>query len=293
MKDVLMTTERLVVVAGLSGSGKSTVLNRLEDLGYRVVHNLPVPLVDEWLSWARATDPQAPKAIGLDASGFDDLESMAWFQNRDLAERSDLVFLQASDEELLRRYSVTRRRHPNSAEEKTLKEALEVEQGRLHPLREAASYCLDTTRMTASQLKEWVVRIFGQNLQQGLRVTLVSFGFKYGIPTYLDICADLRFLLNPYYDLELRPLTGHDAAIYDYVMGLEDAQRWLDEFTESLLWQHQAFEARGKVHLSVGLGCTGGQHRSVTLARALAERLQSRGISVDLRHRETPAPKSL
>ena len=288
-----MTAERLVVVAGLSGSGKSTVLNRLEDLGYRVVHNLPVPLVDGWLSWARTIDPHAPKAIGLDASGVDDLESMTWFQNQNHAELSDLVFLRASDEELLRRYSVTRRRHPNSAEEKTLKEALELEQSRLQPLKEAASYCLDTTKMTASQLKEWVVQVFGQNLQQGLRVTLMSFGFKYGIPTYLDICADLRFLLNPYYDLELRPLTGHDAAIYDYVMGQEDARRWLDEFTESLLWQHQAFEARGKVHLSIGLGCTGGQHRSVTLARALAERLQEQGISVDLRHRETPAPKSL
>ena len=285
--------ERLVVVAGLSGSGKSTVLNRLEDLGYRVVHNLPVPLVDGSLAWAREIAPSAPKAIGLDATGFPDLEAMDWFQKQENNGLSDLVFLQASDEELLRRYSVTRRRHPSSEEEQTLKEALELEQARLLPLKEAASYCLDTTRMTASQLKEWVVQVFGQDIQKGLQLTVVSFGFKYGIPTSLDICADLRFLLNPYYDLQLRPLTGHDAAIYDYVMGLEDAQRWLEEFTESLIWQHQAFEARGKMHLSVGLGCTGGQHRSVTLARALAERLESRGIRVDLRHRETPAPKLL
>jgi len=288
-----MIPERLVVVAGLSGSGKSTVLNRLEDLGYRVVHNLPVPLVDGWLSWARDIDPEGPKAIGLDATGFRDLMSMDWLQNQDHVGLSDLVFLTAKDEELLRRYSVTRRRHPGSAEEKTLKEALETEHNRLLPLKEVANYCLDTTRMTASQLKEWVVQVFGQDLEGGLRLTLVSFGFKYGIPTYLDMCADLRFLLNPYYDLQLRDLTGHDDAVFNYVMALEDAQRWLDEFTESLLWQHEAFEARGKTHLCVGLGCTGGQHRSVTLARALAKVLRTRGLSVDLRHRETPAPKPL
>ena len=288
-----MSSERLVVVAGLSGSGKSTVLNRLEDLGYRVVHNLPVPLVDGWLSWARETDPVGPKAIGLDATGSHDLAAMDWFRNQHHSGLSDLVFLTAKDEELLRRYSVTRRRHPGSVEEKTLKEALETEHGRLAPLKEAASYCLDTTGMTASQLKEWVAQVFGQDGQAGLRLTLVSFGFKYGIPTYLDVCADLRFLLNPYYDLQLRDLTGHDEAVYDYVMALPDAQRWLREFTASLMWQYQAFEERGKSHLCVGLGCTGGQHRSVTLARALTRELRTRGLNVDLRHRETPTPKPL
>ncbi|MBF95246.1 MAG: RNase adapter RapZ [Myxococcales bacterium] len=288
-----MNPERLVVVAGLSGSGKSTVLNRLEDLGYQVVHNLPVPLVEGWLSWARKSSPTGAKAIGLDSTGIQDLESIDWLHKGDQAGHFDLVFLTANDAELLRRYSVTRRRHPGSDEEKTLKEALEVESGRLEPFKEVASYCLDTTRMTASQLKEWVAQIFGQESESGLRLTLVSFGFKYGIPTYLDVCADLRFLLNPYYDLNLRHLTGHDDSVYNYVMNLTDAQRWLSEFTESLIWQHKSFEERGKTHLCVGLGCTGGQHRSVTLARALAAALRDRGVNVDLRHRETPAPKLL
>lgn len=288
-----MTPARLVVVAGLSGSGKSTVLNRLEDLGYRVVHNLPSPLVDAWLAWARTEDPDGSLAVGLDCTGLAAVDSMDWFQAVGADDGSELIFLQARDEELLRRYSVTRRRHPGSDEEKTIKEALETEQNRMSPLKELASHCLDTTKMTASQLKEWVTHSFDRDPNRGLRLTLVSFGFKYGAPSWIDICADLRFLLNPYYDLDLRPLSGHDAPVYDYVLSLPEAQRWLDEFSESLIWQHRAFQERGKSHLSVGIGCTGGQHRSVSLALALAQRLSAQGIPVDLRHRDTPAPKAL
>ena len=279
---------RIVVVTGLSGSGQSTALNRLEDLGYHSVQNLPAELLDRWVAWAGEQHPGRPLAIGLDLSGEGSFELPTWLTSQSDSEGFDLLFLVATEAVLSRRFSETRRRHPWAHNQETLSEALANERERLEPLRQVASKLLDTTHMTAADLKAWVTDNFRPGPRGGLGITVISFAFKKGVPAWVDLCADVRFLPNPFYDPELRPLTGHDAPVSDHVLSQPDAQRWLDEFAASVTWQHEAFRKSGKSYLTIGIGCTGGRHRSVALTNALSKRLAGTGARIIVRHRETP-----
>ena len=273
---------RCVVVAGLSGSGKSTALNMLEDLGYAVVHNLPVCLAEDWMTWVRRTHPGSAVALGVHGNLGDDPLPDFFHQ-----EACSIVFLVADDAILVRRYSETRRRHPWSTDWQTLVETLRNERRELEPLRALCAHHIDTSAMRASELRDWILDTFSLD-DHRVQLNIVSFGFKYGVPAYVDLCADVRFLPNPYWDLELRPLSGHDALVSAAVLGQPLAQRWLDEQAASIGWQYQAFLQAGKSYLTIGVGCTGGRHRSVALSIALAERLSAAGMTINLRHRDTP-----
>ena len=275
---------RQVVVAGLSGSGCSTVMNMLEDLGYLVVHNLPAELGADWLRWARANHPNQPTAIGLRLPS-DPVTLPDWID----ADGADAICLEATDQVLVRRFSETRRRHPWSTSWKTLVETLAAERACLASYKERCSHHVDTSSMRAAELRQWVLETFAVD-EHRAQLNIVTFGFKRGVPPYLDLCSDVRFLPNPYWDLNLRPLTGHDEPVAEYVLAQPEAQRWLREQAESMSWQYEAFTRAGKSYLTIGVGCTGGRHRSVAMANALAEALRERGLEVNMRHRETPAP---
>jgi UPF0042 nucleotide-binding protein len=274
----------LVVVSGLSGSGKSTALNMLEDLGYSVVHNLPVELGSAWLEWARREKPDSALAIGLHLQAGDGARP-TWLSD----EATKTIYLEAGDQVLVRRFSETRRRHPWSTSWDTLVETLAEERACLAGFREQCDHHVDTTSMRASELRQWILETFAID-DHHVQLNIVTFGFKSGVPPYVDLCADVRFLPNPYWDLELRPLTGHDEAVSREVLSHPEAQRWLEEQSASIHWQYGAFAKAGKSYLTMGIGCTGGRHRSVAMAVALADSLTKRGLRVNMRHRETPIP---
>jgi UPF0042 nucleotide-binding protein len=276
---------RRLVVAGLSGSGKSTVLNMLEDLGYLVVHNLPADLGAAWLKWADAEHPDRPVAIGLHVSATPK-PLPAW-----LDEDCAGICLEASDRVLVRRFSETRRRHPWSTTWETLVETLRHERSGLDAFRSRCLHHVDTTHMRASELRQWVLETFAVG-DHRVQLNIVTFGYKRGVPPYVDLCVDVRFLPNPYWDADLRELTGHDAAVSDYVLAHDEAKRWLGEQVESIHWQYEAFARAGKSYLTIGVGCTGGRHRSVAMAIALAHGLRDKGLLVNMRHRETPPPST-
>jgi UPF0042 nucleotide-binding protein len=254
----------------------------LEDLGYAVVHNLPACLAEDWLTWARRAHPGRAVALGLDGQLGDDPLPEVFHQDA-----CTIIFLVADDAVLVRRYSETRRRHPWSTDWETLVETLSHERAELEPLRSLCAHYVDTTAMRASELRAWVLETFSLD-DHRVQLNIISFGFKRGVPAYIDLCADVRFLPNPYWDLALRPLSGHDAEVSAAVLGEALAQRWLDEQEASIGWQYEAFLVAGKSYLTIGIGCTGGRHRSVALAIALGQRLTAAGMMVNLRHRDTP-----
>lgn len=275
---------RTIVLAGLSGSGKSTALNVFEDLGYAVVQNLPVELGEAWLAWAKSEFPGRSLAMGLHLPS--ESEPVPdWVRSEEIF----LICLEASDQVLVRRFSETRRRHPWSTNWETLVETLAHERQCLVPYRDHCHHHVDTTSMRASELRQFCLEAFSEGPHQ-IQLNVVTFGFKRGVPPYVDLCVDVRFLPNPYWDLSLRDLTGHDEAVAQVVLAHPEAKRWLSEQIESIEWQYAAFVNAGKSYLTIGVGCTGGRHRSVAMALALAKGLSERGLAVNVRHRETPAP---
>ena len=301
----------VVVVTGLSGAGKSTALAALEDLGYHTIENLP-PTVIEHAIVACEQAGIRDIALGFGASAVDFLSSAAEVVERlarearvgsqgGPARRVSVLFLDASDEVLLRRYSETRRPHPAlpvSAEEAgahaEVREGVRLERERLAPLRALAASVIDTSGMRVHDLRRRVLGVFKPETVSALRmsVRVLSFGFKYGLPSDADLVYDVRFLDNPHFVDELRPLTGLDARVRDYVFGSPNAARFLSLTVDALDFLLPLYEAEGKSYLTIAVGCTGGQHRSVSIAIALAERLGARGhAGIRLVHRDAAAPE--
>ena len=277
-----MHGSQLVVVTGLSGAGRSTALRVLEDLGFYCVDNLPPQLVPALLDLLEGDGTHVDVGLGIDVrsgvflegirAAFDELAS------RGVAPR--VLFLDASDEALTRRFSETRRPH-RLAVQGDLSEAIRAERLSLTSLRTRATHVIDTTHLTVHDLRRRLVE-FVERPGEGLRmvVRLVSFGFKYGLPQDADLVFDLRFLPNPYFVTELRALSGMDQAVSSYVLGQEPAQELVSDL-ESLLGKLlPRYAAEGKSYLTVALGCTGGRHRSVALVERLAERLADRRVVV-------------
>lgn len=276
-----MALERVVFVTGLSGAGKSQAMKSLEDLGFYCVDNLPPTLVSQTLSLLRnahvsevalALDVRSGGTLGEAVPLIEDL-------SRD-GVRPHVLFLDARDDALVRRYSETRRRHPFASG--SLREAIAIERTALAPLRALASQVIDTTTLTHADLKERIAASFAPlHPERRLVVTIVAFGFKYGIPVDLDLLFDVRFLHNPNYVEELRPLTGADPAVAKYVETDPATQPFLERLYDMIDFLMPRFLAEGKSQVTIGIGCTGGRHRSVYVARRLFEHLEQQA-PVDL-----------
>ena len=266
---------RFVVVTGLSGAGKSTTLNFLEDRGYYCVDNMPVQLITEFAKLIRENGEIERAALGIDVrtgSGFDELES-ALEKIKDMGIAYEILFLESDDRVLVKRYKETRRIHPLALGDR-IETGIEREREKLTNIKKHAAHIIDTSQMLTRELKSEIDRIFVNDMNyKNLYVTILSFGFKYGIPVDADLVFDVRFLPNPYYHDELRPLTGLDKPVSDFVLGFPEADTFLDKLEDMLCFLIPNYISEGKNQLVVAIGCTGGKHRSITLAKALYDRM--------------------
>ena len=268
---------RFVIVTGMSGAGKSTALKMLEDMEYFCVDNLPVPLIEKFIQLIRDSGPGEIErvAVGIDVrsgKSLDELESVLE-KIKYPGTKVEILFLDAEDKALVKRYKETRRSHPLAGSGR-VDEGIKKERERLKDLKQYADYILDTSKLLTRELREELEKIFVENVKfRNLMVTVLSFGFKYGIPQDADLVFDVRFLPNPYYIEQLRPLSGNYQPVRDYVMGFDLAHEFSDKLEDMIRFLIPNYIAEGKTQLVIGVGCTGGKHRSVTLANELYRRL--------------------
>jgi UPF0042 nucleotide-binding protein len=285
-------TEHLLVISGLSGAGKSQASKLFEDLGYSCIDNLPPGLLDEFLALRRA-DPMRYRhsALVLDIRAGDPAPAIERASAALAAEGSklELIYLEASDASLVSRFSETRHRHPLQATRSGVQASIAEERRRLARTRDLANHVIDTSGLSIGQLKDRLISVVPRiGVSDELRIDIVTFGFKYGIPLEADLVFDVRFLTNPYWDPDLKPLSGLDEPVRDFVLKQPAARRFLELVTELLELTVPAYRAEGKAQLRVALGCTGGYHRSIALAEELRRSLEERlgGTSVAVFHRE-------
>lgn len=281
---------RFVVVTGMSGGGKSTALKMLEDLGFYCVDNLPVPLIEKFVELIATPDSEITKvALGLDVRAdqpFGDVQKTLEKLQRD-GYSFEILFMNASDAVLVKRYKETRRIHPLSPDGR-IEDGVKHERKILNDIQKKADYVLDTSNLLTRELKEEMDRIFIKNEEyNSLMVTILSFGFKNGIPADADLVFDVRCLPNPFYIDELKHKTGNDKEVQDYVMSFPEAGDFMDKLIDMLDFLIPNYVKEGKYQLVVGIGCTGGQHRSVTLANELYACMKDHGnYGMKLYHRD-------
>ena len=281
---------RFVIVTGMSGAGKSTALKMLEDMGYFCVDNLPIPLLPGFVQMLQNTDTEMKKvALGLDVRSGQDLSGLK--ENLEAMDRDrigyEILFLDAEDEVLVKRYKETRRQHPLSGSGR-VDTGIAKEREKILFLKMKATYILDTSKMLTRELRIELEKIFvdGQSFCN-LYITVMSFGFKYGIPQDADLVFDVRFLPNPYYIDTLREKTGNEAEVQDYVMQNDKGRIFLDKLKDMMEFLIPNYILEGKNQLVIAIGCTGGKHRSVTLANALYQLLdQEESYGVRIEHRD-------
>lgn len=282
---------RCVIVTGMSGAGKSTALKMLEDVGYFCVDNLPVPLIPKMADLLRVPGTEINKAaLGVDirsGQSFEELEKV--LEELDsTGMQYEILFLESSDDVLIKRYKETRRFHPLAGNEGRVDQGIRMERQRIQFLRKRADYLIDTSHMLTRELKAELNKIFVQNKEyKNLYISVLSFGFKYGIPADADLVFDVRFLPNPYYIEELRPKSGNDKEVRDYVMQNEKAKVFLEKLSDMVEFLIPNYILEGKTQLVIGIGCTGGKHRSVTLANELFWVLsKNENYGVRIEHRD-------
>lgn len=281
---------RFVVVTGMSGGGKSTALRMLEDAGFYCVDNLPVPLIDKFMELIAQPGSEVTKvALGLDVRADQSFEDVIRVLDK-LKENGysfEILFMEAGDRALVKRYKETRRVHPLSPDGR-VEDGIGKERKILQKIRGKADYVIDTSNLLTRELKEELERIFVKNEEyNSLMVTILSFGFKHGIPADADLVFDVRFLPNPFYMEDLKYKTGNDKEVQDYVMSFAEAGIFVDKLEDMISFLLPNYIKEGKYQLVIAIGCTGGKHRSVTLANRLYERMkQEGGYGLKIVHRD-------
>ncbi len=281
---------RFVVVTGMSGGGKATAINMLEDEGFYCVDTLPVRLIDKFMELVFRPGSEIDKVVlGLDVRAdrsFDNVEEVL-STLRDRGYHYEILFMDASDEVLIKRYKETRRAHP-MAPEGRVQDGIRAERQVLKNIKAKADYVIDTSHLLTRDLKQELVRIFvDEGAYNSLMINVMSFGFKNGIPSDADLVFDVRFLPNPFYIDELKEMNGRDEPVHSYVMGFPQTVEFLDRLEDMLTFLIPYYVQEGKNQLVIAVGCTGGHHRSVTIAMEIYDRLKGRGdYGIQLYHRD-------
>jgi UPF0042 nucleotide-binding protein len=279
----------LVIVTGLSGAGKSRAVNALEDMGFYCVDNMPPSLITKFAELCGSNKMLTKVAIVTDTRG-GELFHGFFASLDDLLQQGasyKILFLDAADDVLVRRFRETRRKHPLlSSTDGSVTEAVEKERELLKPVRARADYIIDTSHISPAQLKERIAKLFTGDSQTGLMISCMSFGFKYGAPTEGDLVFDVRCLPNPYYIDELRPLTGLDAPIVDYVLACPQTEGFRVRLLDMIDYLMPLYVQEGKSQLVIAIGCTGGKHRSVVLTELLYKHLLDKGLRASVNHRD-------
>ncbi|MEY4293568.1 MAG: hypothetical protein RIR29_218 [Actinomycetota bacterium] len=279
----------LLIVTGMSGAGRSTVGNALEDLGWYVVDNLPPQMLGPISDLFTLTKTNLPKlAVVIDVRGgefFSDLhENLAQLRNRNLNLR--LLFLEATDSALVKRFEQVRRPHPLQADG-TILDGIAAERNRLISLRESADVIIDTSELNIHQLSNKITDSFSLEESKKLHVTVMSFGFKYGLPADADLVADMRFIPNPFWEESLRPFTGEDRNVSNYVLSAEGAEEFIENYVAALRPVLKGYTNENKRYATIAIGCTGGKHRSVAVSKRIATELAKLDdVAVSLKHRD-------
>lgn len=281
---------RFVIVTGLSGAGKTQAIRNLEDLGYFCVDNLPTTLIPKFAEACYHTDGRIDKiALVIDIRGgkfFDDLfESLKHLKQEGY--KYEILFLEASDEVLIKRFKESRRKHPLAPDGRILNGIL-MERSRLREVKDRSDNIIDTSKLATRELREEITKIYAEEgqVETQLMITVLSFGFKYGMPVDSDLVFDVRFLPNPYYIPELKKYSGNDKPVSDYVMNFKETQDFIDKLEDMLQFLIPNYLKEGKRQLIVSIGCTGGRHRSVAIANAIYNKLKDCGHKVNIDHRD-------
>lgn len=281
---------RFVIVTGLSGAGKTQAVRSLEDLGYFCVDNLPPTLIPKFAEACFQTEGRIDKiALVIDIRGgkfFDDLfESLSYLKDQNYT--YEILYLDCDDEVLIKRFKESRRKHPLAPDGRVVNGILQ-ERNRLEEVKNRADNIINTTKLSTRELREEITRIYGEEgqIETQLMITVVSFGFKYGIPVDSDLVFDVRFLPNPFYIPELKHFSGNDKEVKEYVMGFTETQGFVNKLEDMLEFLIPNYVKEGKRQLIVSIGCTGGRHRSVAISNAIFERLKKDGHKVNLDHRD-------
>lgn len=289
---------RFVIVTGVSGAGKTAALKMLEDARYFCVDNLPIPLVEKFASLMPEIQGEDVQnvALGIDARSGRSLHELEAVLDhmKESGYEFEILFMDAEDSVLVKRYKETRRSHP-LAYSGRVDEGIRREREKMEFLRKRADYIIDTSRLLTRELRQEIEKIFVNNKEfHSMMVSVLSFGFKYGIPTDADLVFDVRFLPNPYYVDELRPQTGLDQSVFDFVMGNETAREFVDRLTDMLRFLIPNYVQEGKTSLVIAIGCTGGKHRSVSVARELYTRITDNSeYGFRLEHRDVEKDRLL
>jgi UPF0042 nucleotide-binding protein len=288
-KATLTAAPRFVIVTGLSGAGKSQAIRYFEDLGFFCVDNLPPALIPKFAELCLHSGGRVARvAVVTDVRGgafFDDLQA-SLDELKGMGVAYQILFLEASDEALVARYKETRRPHPLASGDHSLLESIQEERSRLDEIRGRADKVIDTSALPARELRDEIAKLFGADAGVAMTISITSFGFKYGLPLDADLVFDVRFLPNPHYQLDLRALPGTDRAVEEFVLRSEGTQAFLERLYALIDFSLPRYTAEGKAYLSIAIGCTGGRHRSVVLARQLAQHLRSKGYRVIVDHRD-------
>ena len=280
----------LIVISGLSGAGKSKVASFLEDMGFYVVDNMPSPLLPKFAELSMAAPGRYERvALVTDIRGGQTFDGL--FEALDALHamgcEHKILFVEAGTETIIKRYKETRRIHPLAGSMLSLESAVEQERTVLSPVRQRADYVIDTTVLSTAKLRGVLLRLFGRDSDRpAMSVSVVSFGFKYGIPMEADLVLDVRFLPNPYYIAELRHQTGLDDGVYNFVFGYQQTRDFMGYLEQLMGFLLPQYAEEGKTVLVIGVGCTGGRHRSVAVTRALAEFVRQRGYPATENHRD-------
>jgi UPF0042 nucleotide-binding protein len=284
-----MGETRVVILTGPAGAGKSTAIKTLEDLGFFCVDNLPIILLPKFIELSQGSVEEISKiAMVMDIRERPFLKEYPriFEEMRERGQKIELIYLEASDEAILRRFSETRRQHP-LAEEGSVLEGIAIEREELADLKQLADQIIDTTHLNVHQLREVITQYFSHvTPEKKMFITLLSFGYKFGVPYNVDIVIDVRFLPNPYFVEGLKFLTGNDQSVIDYVMRSDDTQHFIEKFKGFLDFLLPRYEKEGKTYLTIGIGCTGGKHRSVVIANYLDKIIDQERYIIRVDHRD-------